>query len=130
MEPPYFPGYRDIWGNTVVARTAAHPWGAARLCAYLILSGLFDRYPNLRAGVVTPMSNGIQWALIDGGVGPGLTVLIQGPGQQGLCQVMNCKHAGADESYYHLRAIERILPADARWLEVLKPEMYPAGAPI
>ena len=51
MEPPYFPGYKDIWGNTVVARTAAHPWGAARLCAYLIPSGLFDRYPNLRAGV-------------------------------------------------------------------------------
>ncbi len=51
MEPPYFPGYRDIWGNSVVARTAAHPWGAARLCAYLILSGLFDKYPNLRAAV-------------------------------------------------------------------------------
>ena len=51
MEPPYFPGYRDIWGNTVVARTAAHPWGAARLSAYLILSGIFDRYPNMRAGV-------------------------------------------------------------------------------
>ncbi len=40
------------------------------------------------------------------------------------------KAPGADESYYHLRAIERILPADARWLEVLKPEMYPAGGPI
>lgn len=40
------------------------------------------------------------------------------------------KAPGADESYYHLRAIERILPADAHWLEVLKPEMYPAGAPI
>ena len=51
FEPPYFPGYRDIWGNTVVARTAAHPWGAARLSAYLILSGIFDRYPNFRAGV-------------------------------------------------------------------------------
>ena len=51
MEPPYFPGHQDIWGNSVVARTAAHPWGAARLCAYLILSGLFDKYPNLRAGV-------------------------------------------------------------------------------
>ena len=49
MEPPYFPGYRDIWGNAVVARTAAHPWGAERLCAYLIVSGLFDRYPNFRA---------------------------------------------------------------------------------
>ena len=51
MEPPYFPGYKDIWGNTVVARTAAHPWGAARLCAYLILSEIFDRNPNLRARV-------------------------------------------------------------------------------
>ena len=29
-EPPYFPGYRDIWGNAVVARTAAHVWGAER----------------------------------------------------------------------------------------------------
>ncbi|HEY5875906.1 MAG TPA: hypothetical protein VIT64_11415, partial [Ilumatobacteraceae bacterium] len=30
-EPPYFPGYRDIWGNVVIARAAAHPWGAQRL---------------------------------------------------------------------------------------------------
>lgn len=49
-EPPYFPGYRDIWGNVVIARAAAHPWGAQRLIAYLALSGLFDRYPNLRIG--------------------------------------------------------------------------------
>ncbi len=47
-EPPYFPGYRDIWGNTVVARAAAHPWGAARLFAYVIVSGMLDRFPNLR----------------------------------------------------------------------------------
>jgi len=52
FEPPYFPGYRDIWGNTVVARTAAHPWGAARLFAYVILSGMLDRYPNLRFGAM------------------------------------------------------------------------------
>lgn len=49
-EPPYFPGYRDIWDNVVVARGAAHPWGAQRLVAYLILSGLFDKYPRLRIG--------------------------------------------------------------------------------
>jgi uncharacterized protein len=49
-EPPYFPGYRDMWGNVVVARAAAHPWGAQRLLGYLILSGLFDQYPNLRIG--------------------------------------------------------------------------------
>jgi predicted TIM-barrel fold metal-dependent hydrolase len=50
-EPPYFPGYRDIWGNAVVARTAAHPWGAARLLSYLIVGQIFDRYPNINAGV-------------------------------------------------------------------------------
>jgi uncharacterized protein len=50
FEPPYFPGYRDIWGNIVVARAAAHPWGAERLVAYLTLSGMLDRFPNLRIG--------------------------------------------------------------------------------
>ena len=49
-EPPYFPGYRDIWGNLAIARMAAHPWGAQRLVAYITLSGMFDRYPNLRIG--------------------------------------------------------------------------------
>ena len=49
-EPPYFPGYRDVWGHVAVARSAAHPWGAQRLLGYLILSGLFDQYPGLRVG--------------------------------------------------------------------------------
>jgi predicted TIM-barrel fold metal-dependent hydrolase len=51
-EPPYFPGYRDIWGNGVVARTAAHMWGAERLLAYVLISGMLDRYPALRVGTV------------------------------------------------------------------------------
>ena len=33
-EPPYFPGYRDVWDNIVVARTAAHPWGAHDRCGW------------------------------------------------------------------------------------------------
>lgn len=49
-EPPYFPGYRDMWGNVVVARAAAHPWGAQRLLGYLLLSGVLDQFPNLRIG--------------------------------------------------------------------------------
>jgi predicted TIM-barrel fold metal-dependent hydrolase len=49
-EPPYFPGYRDVWGNMAIARAAAHPWGAQRLLAYVLLSGMFDEYPNIRIG--------------------------------------------------------------------------------
>jgi predicted TIM-barrel fold metal-dependent hydrolase len=49
-EPPYFPGYRDVWGNLALARAAAHPWGAQRLLGYVLLSGLFDEFPNLRIG--------------------------------------------------------------------------------
>jgi len=48
-EPPYFPGYRDIWGNAAVARTAAHPWAAARFFSYLVVGRIFDRYPNINA---------------------------------------------------------------------------------
>jgi uncharacterized protein len=49
-EPPYFPGYRDVWGHVAMARAAAHPWGAQRLLGYVILSGLLDQFPNLRIG--------------------------------------------------------------------------------
>ena len=48
-EPPYFPGYRDIWGNAAIARTAAHPWAAARFLSYLIVGRVFDRFPNINA---------------------------------------------------------------------------------
>lgn len=51
-EAPYFPGYRDVWGNAAFARTAAHVWGAQRLMAYVLISGMLDRYPNLRVGSI------------------------------------------------------------------------------
>jgi threonine dehydrogenase-like Zn-dependent dehydrogenase len=64
--------------------------------------------------VATPMSNGIQWTLIDGAVGSASTVLIQGPGQQGLCCAMAAKQAGAS------RVIVTGVSKDARRLEVAK----------
>ena len=36
---------------------------------------------------------------------------------------------GADDSYYDIRAIERILPGDASWAAALRDEMYPTGGP-
>lgn len=74
-------------------------WGGFSEYMYLPWNAVIHKVPDgvsaELAGIVTPMSNGIQWALIDGGVGYNSTVLIQGPGQQGLSQAVACKQAGA-----------------------------------
>jgi threonine dehydrogenase-like Zn-dependent dehydrogenase len=76
-----------------------HLWGGFAQYLYLPWNAVLHRVPdnvsNEEAGIVTPLSNGIEWALYDAGVGFMSTVLIQGPGQQGLSQVVACKQAGA-----------------------------------
>ena len=37
---------------------------------------------------------------------------------------------GADTSYYDIRAVERVMPPGVDWLQALKEEMYPMGAPF
>jgi threonine dehydrogenase-like Zn-dependent dehydrogenase len=76
-----------------------HLWGGFAQYMYLPWNAVLHRVPanvtNEEAGIVTPLSNGIEWALYDCGVGFMSTVLIQGPGQQGLSQVVACRQAGA-----------------------------------
>ncbi|MGH2935293.1 MAG: zinc-dependent alcohol dehydrogenase [Gaiellaceae bacterium] len=76
-----------------------HLWGGFAQYMYLPWNAVLHRMPetisDAEAGIITPLSNGIEWALYDAGVGFMSTVLIQGPGQQGLSQVVACRQAGA-----------------------------------
>ncbi len=77
-----------------------HLWGGFAQYTYLPWNAVVHKVPAgvspELAGIVTPLSNGIEWALFDCHVGYASTVLIQGPGQQGLSQVVACRQAGAD----------------------------------
>ena len=76
-----------------------HLWGGFAQYMYLPWNAVLHRVPDSvsddEAGIITPLSNGIEWALYDCGVGFMSTVLIEGPGQQGLSQLVACKQAGA-----------------------------------
>jgi threonine dehydrogenase-like Zn-dependent dehydrogenase len=76
-----------------------HLWGGFSQYMYLpwncVIHNVPESVTRAEAGVLTPLSNGIEWALYDAGVGFMSTVLIQGPGQQGLSQVVACVQAGA-----------------------------------
>ncbi|MEP7207221.1 MAG: alcohol dehydrogenase catalytic domain-containing protein [Casimicrobiaceae bacterium] len=81
------------------ARKPPHLWGGFAQYMYLPWNSVVHHVPRgvtaELAGLVTPMANGVEWSLFDGEVGYNSTVLIQGPGQQGLSQTVICKQAGA-----------------------------------
>ncbi|MEV4603969.1 alcohol dehydrogenase catalytic domain-containing protein [Amycolatopsis sp. NPDC049253] len=74
-------------------------WGGFSEYMYLPWNSVLHKIPDTvtpeLAGLVMPLSNGIEWALLTVGVGYADTVLIQGPGQQGLAQLVAAKTAGA-----------------------------------
>jgi threonine dehydrogenase-like Zn-dependent dehydrogenase len=86
------------YGYTSIEK-APHLWGGFAQYVYLPWNAVVHRVPEgvtpELAGLVTPMANGVEWSLFDGGVTYNSSVLIQGPGQQGLSQTVICKQAGA-----------------------------------
>lgn len=74
-------------------------WGGFSEYMYLPWNAVLHKIPETitaeEAGLVMPLSNGIEWALLTAGIGYNDTVLIQGPGQQGLAQLVAARTAGA-----------------------------------
>lgn len=76
-------------------------WGGFARHQYLHRNTVFHVVPAgvsaRHAALALPLSNGIEWTYLQGGAGPGQTVLVQGPGQQGLACVVAAREAGVEQ---------------------------------
>lgn len=76
-------------------------WGGFAEYCYLPHNTVMHRVdpsvPGDQATLAIPLGNGIQWACYDGGAGPGKTVLVMGPGQQGLGCAIAARGFGAEQ---------------------------------
>lgn len=113
----HLPGERYRYGSTPITRGSGL-WGGYSQFLYMHPRTVIHRVPagmplNI-AAMSLPVGNGFQWAYLDGKAGPGKTVVIIGPGQQGMSCGMAAATAGADQ------VIVLGLSTDVKRLEVAK----------
>lgn len=74
-------------------------WGGYSQYLYLhpntVAHKLDSRTSAVEASLALPLGNGYEWAYAQGGIGPGSSILVMGPGQQGLGCVLAAREAGA-----------------------------------
>lgn len=91
--------FNTVRYGTCNAEIVPHLWGGNAEYMYLASNAVIHRIPAdmdaRHATLAVPLGNGVQWAVLDGGAGMGKTVLVFGPGQQGLGCVLAAKAAGA-----------------------------------
>jgi threonine dehydrogenase-like Zn-dependent dehydrogenase len=76
-------------------------WGGYSEYMYLhsstVMHRVADNVSGTEASLALPLANGYEWTYVEGQAGPGETVVIFGPGQQGLGCVLASRIAGASQ---------------------------------
>ena len=87
------------YGHTPITTLPAL-WGGYSQYLYMppstVLHHMPAHVPSEHAAMALPIGNGIQWGVVEAQAAPGRSLVVMGPGQQGLGAVMAAKAAGAD----------------------------------